>query len=127
MEVLSAMGRTRICATFRPNGLDGESEGMECLLGVANPFNGDENVDELAYGDDPDWNRFVLGGDDELGESKMSRGRLSMRRGRITGDEMRAEPGVPLKSGHKKRKSSRVRLRRLYMPSLDPLNFGFGA
>jgi hypothetical protein len=78
------MGRMRMCATFRLNGLDGESEGTECPLGVANPFNGDENVDELAYEDDPDWNRFVLGGDDELGESKISRGRLSMARGRIT-------------------------------------------
>ena len=48
MEVLSAMGRKRTCATFRLNGLDGESEGKECLLGVANPFGGDENVDELA-------------------------------------------------------------------------------
>jgi len=42
------MGKKRICATLRLNGLDGESEGMECPLGVANPFNGDENVDELA-------------------------------------------------------------------------------
>ena len=74
------------CATFRLNGLDGESEGMECLLGVANPFSGDENVDELVYEDDPDWNRFVLGGDDELGESRISRGRLSMARGRVTGE-----------------------------------------
>lgn len=89
------MGRMRTCATFRLNGLDGESEGMECRLGVANPFNGDENVGELAYEDDPDWNRFVVGGDDELGESKTSRGRLSMARGRITGDEMGTKPGFP--------------------------------
>jgi len=42
------MGRKRICATLRLNGLDGESEGMECSLGVANPFNGEENTEELA-------------------------------------------------------------------------------
>lgn len=42
------MGRKRICATLRLNGLDGESEGMESLLGVEDPLNGDENVDELA-------------------------------------------------------------------------------
>lgn len=84
------MGRMRTCAVFRLNGLDGESEGIEWLLGVANPFGGDENVDELAYNDDPDWNRFVLGGDDELGESKTPRGRLSIGRGRITGDGTRA-------------------------------------
>jgi len=63
---------------------------------VANPFNGDEKVDELAYDDDPDWNRFVLGGDDELGESKISRGRLSMARGRATGGEMGTEHQRPL-------------------------------
>ena len=85
------------CATFRLNGLDGESEGMECSLGVANPFNGDEKVDELAYDDDPDWNRFVLGGDDELGESKISRGRLSMTRGGATGGEMGAGHQRPLR------------------------------
>lgn len=84
-----------MCATFRLNGLDGESEGTECPLGVANPFNGDENANELAYEDDPDWNRFVLGGDDELGESKISRGRLGMAGRRITGGETRAEPGFP--------------------------------
>lgn len=67
-----------MCATLRLKGLDGESEGAECLLGVENPFNGDEDVDELAYEEDPDWNRFALGGDDELKESKMSRGRLNM-------------------------------------------------
>lgn len=89
------MGKKRMCAALRLNGLDGESEGMECLLGVENPLNGDENVEELAWEDDPDWNRFVLGGDDELGESKISRGRLSMRRGRIAGSEMRPEAGLP--------------------------------
>lgn len=95
------MGRMTICATLRLNGLDGESEGTECSLGVANPFKGDERVDELAYEDDPDWNRFVLGGD-ELGESKIPRGRLSM-----AGDEMREEP-LPSEI-----KSSRVRLLKL--------------
>lgn len=69
------------CATFKLKGFDGESAGAVCLLGVVNPFNGDEKVDELPYGDDPDWNRFVLGGDDELGESKISRGRLSIGAG----------------------------------------------
>jgi hypothetical protein len=54
VEVLSAMGRTRTCATFKLNGLDGESEGTECLLGVAKPFTGDEKADELAHEDDPD-------------------------------------------------------------------------
>lgn len=43
-----------MCATFRLKGFDGESEGMECLLGVENPFDGDENADELACEDDPD-------------------------------------------------------------------------
>jgi hypothetical protein len=43
----------RMCATFRLKGLDGESEGTECPLGVENPLNGDENVDELAYEEDP--------------------------------------------------------------------------
>lgn len=54
MDVLSAIGRTRTCATFKLKGLDGESEGTECLLGVANPFSGDENVGELVHEDDPD-------------------------------------------------------------------------
>lgn len=82
------MGRKRICATLRLNGLDGESEGMECSLGVANPFNGEENTDELAQEDDSDWNRFALGGEEEPGESKVSRGRLNMARGRISEGEM---------------------------------------
>ena len=89
-----------MCATFKLKGLDGESEGMECPLGVENLFTGDENVDELAYEDDPDWNRFALGGDDELSESKMSRGRLCMgeRTGR-TGhlSETRTKSGSPRK------------------------------
>lgn len=38
----------RICATFRLNGFEGESEGTECRLGVTNPLGGDENVEELA-------------------------------------------------------------------------------
>lgn len=100
MEALSAVGRMRTCATFRLKGLDGESEGMECPLGVANPFRGDENVDELAYEDEPDWNRFALGGDDELGESKrLPRGRLSMGTGRITGDETRTGADFPFGRG----------------------------
>lgn len=44
----------RTCATLRLKGLEGESEGTECRPGVDNPFKGDENVDELAYEDDPD-------------------------------------------------------------------------
>ena len=74
------MGRMRTCANFKLNGFDGESEGTECLLGVENPFKGDESTDEPAQEDDREggWNRFALGGDDELGESKMSRGRFSM-------------------------------------------------
>lgn len=42
-----------MCATFRLKGFDGESEGTECPPGVENPFDGDENVDELVYDDDP--------------------------------------------------------------------------
>jgi hypothetical protein len=88
--------------------LDGESEGTECLLGVENPFNGDENVDELAYDDDPDWKRFVFGGDEELGESKTSRGRLSMGVRTDHRGEMETESRFPCKFEHDGLYSERV-------------------
>lgn len=88
-----------MCATLRLKGLDGESEGTECPLGVVNPFSGDENVEELAYDDDPDWNRFAPGGDDEVGESKMSRGRLCMDE-RTDHRRTRTDAKLPLASSN---------------------------